>query len=99
MQWVWDTKKQAAFKALKDELDKESVLAYLDPCVQIGISCDTSNVGIGVVLFHRYPDGSKRPIANVSMTLNPTQHRYSQIHKEALAVFFGLKKFHQFLFG
>ena len=27
------------------------------------------------------------------------QHRYSQIHKEAFAVVFALKKFHQFLYG
>ena len=51
------------------------------------------------MLFHRYPDGSERPIANVSKTLTETQRKYSQVHKEALSVIFGLKKFHQFLFG
>ena len=74
-------------------------LAHFDPAQQIGISCDTSNVGIGAVLFHRYDDGSKRPIANASKTLTDTQCRYSQIQKESLAVIFGLKKFHQFLYG
>ena len=65
----------------------------------MGIACDASNVGIGAVLFNCYPDGSERPISNVSKTLTPTQHCYSQIHKEALAVVFGLKRFHQFLYG
>ena len=51
------------------------------------------------MLFHRYDHGSERPIANVSKTLTGTQRRYSQILKEALAVIFGLKKFHQFLYG
>ena len=32
-------------------------------------------------------------------TLSPTQRRYSQIQREALAVIFGLKKFHHFLYG
>ena len=41
----------------------------------------------------------ERPTGNVSKTLTDTQHRYSQIHKEALAVVFALKKFHQFLSG
>ncbi len=45
---------------------------HFDPAKQIGISCDASNVGIGAVLFHRYDDGSERPIANVSKTLTET---------------------------
>ena len=51
------------------------------------------------MLFHRYPDGSERPIANASKTLTETQRKYSQVHKEALSVIFGLKKFHQFPFS
>ena len=35
----------------------------------------------------------------MSKTLTPSQRRYSQIQKESLAVVFGLKKFHQFLYG
>ena len=97
--WEWNAQEQEAFQALKDELGKDHVLTHFDPALQVGIACDASNVGIGVVLFHRYPDGSERPIFNVSKTLTPTQRRYSQIHKEALAVIFGLKKFHQFLYG
>ena len=97
--WTWGAREQQAFQALKDELGKDHVLVHFDPTLPVGISCDASNVGIGVVLFHRYPDGSERPICNVSKTLTPTQRRYSQVHKEALAVVFGLKKFHQFLYG
>ncbi|KAK3754202.1 hypothetical protein RRG08_028167 [Elysia crispata] len=41
---------------------------------------------------------NERPIANVSKTLSPAQRRYSQIHKEALAIIFALTKFHQFLY-
>ena len=74
-------------------------MVHFDPTLPVGISCDASDVGIGAVLFHRYPDGSERPISNVSKTLTPAQRRYSQVHKEALAVIFGLKKFHQFLYG
>ena len=71
----------------------------VDPSLPVGISCDASEVGLGAVLFHRYPDGSERPIANTSKTLTSTQRRYSQIPKEALAIIFALNKFHQFLYG
>lgn len=60
---------------------------------------DVSDVGIEALLFHCYADGAKCPIANVSKTLTDTHHRYSQIQKEALAVIYGLQKFHQFLYG
>lgn len=97
--WAWGADEQAAFQRLKDALCTDTVLAHYDPHLEIGISCDASDVGIGAVLFHRYPDGSERPIANASKTLTPTQRRYSQIQREALAVIFGLKKFHHFLYA
>ncbi|KFD62340.1 LOW QUALITY PROTEIN: hypothetical protein M514_25463 [Trichuris suis] len=85
---------QAAFQRLKDALRADAVLAHFGPSQQIGISCDASEVGVGEVLFHRYGDGSERPIANVPKTLTE-----SQVEKEALAVIFVLRKFHQFLCG
>ena len=97
--WARNAQEKEAFQKLKDELGKDHVLAHFDPTLQVGISCDAFNVGIGVVLFYRYLDGSERPISNVSKTLTPSQHRYSQIQKEVLAVVFGLKKFNQFLYG
>ena len=51
------------------------------------------------MLFLRYKDNSKLPIANASKTLTDTQKRYLQIQKEALSIIFALKKYHQFLYG
>ena len=62
-------------------------------------SLDVSEVGIGPVLCHYYPDGSERPTANVSKTLTDMQCRYSQIHKDTLTVVIASKKLHQFLYG
>ena len=97
--WRWGAEEEAAFQQLKTMLCQDTVLVHFDPKQEIGISCDASSVGIGAVLFHRYEDGSERPIANVSKTLNQTQPNYSQIQKEALAIVFALHKFHQFLYG
>uniref|UniRef100_A0A5S6QTD8 Reverse transcriptase domain-containing protein n=1 Tax=Trichuris muris TaxID=70415 RepID=A0A5S6QTD8_TRIMR len=97
--WAWTAKEQASFQALKDSLCTDAVLAHFDPSQQIGVSCEASDVGIGAVLFHRYVDGSERPTANASKTLTDAKRLYSQVEKEALAVIFALKKFHQFLYG
>ena len=97
--WTWSKQENNAFTKLKSLLSADTVLAHFDAFVPIGIACDASNVGIGATLFHRYPDGSERPIANVSKTLSKSQRNYSQIQKEALAIIFALKKIYLFLFG
>ena len=99
VKWEWGSQQQTAFTTLNNLLCANTVLAHFDPSLPIGISCDASPSGVGVVLFHRYPDGSERPIAITSKTLTATRSKYSQIHKEALAIIFGLRKFHQFLYG
>ena len=40
-----------------------------------------------------------KPIAYASCALTETQQRYSQIEKETLAIVFGCKKFHQYIYG
>lgn len=84
--WKWDSTEEAAFRELKKNLCADTMLAHFQSSVPIGISCDASEVGIGAVLFHRYPDSSERPISNVSNTLTETQRRYSQTQNEALAI-------------
>ena len=49
--------------------------------------------------MHVYPNGTRRPIAYASRTLNEHEKRYGQIDKEALVIMFGLKRFHLYLYG
>ena len=54
---------------LKNFLCSYNLLAHYDPSFELGISCNPSEVGIGVVRFYRYSYGSEKTIVNLSRTL------------------------------
>ena len=79
--------------------EKDSILTHFDPTKRLVLACDASNYGLGAVLSHVMDDGQERPVAFVSRTMNVAEKKYSQLEKEALAVVFGVKKFHTYLYG
>lgn len=97
--WCWGKKEQGAFSRCKELLTSDKVLVYYDPQLPLTLACDASAYGIGAVLQHIMPNGDEHPIAYASRTLSPAEKKYSQIEKEALSVIYGVKKFHQYLWG
>ena len=45
------------------------------------------------------PDGSEKPIAFASRSLSKAGCNYAQIDREAVAIFWAVRKFHGYLFG
>ena len=98
-QWAWTPQCHRAFSKAKALLSSDTVLIHFNPDLPTILTVDASPYGLGAVLAHRLPDGSERPVAYASRTLNATERRYAQVDREALAVAFGTKKFHMYLFG
>ena len=96
--WVWEGPQQTAFETAKERLTSAGVLAHFDHEQRIILSCDASPYGIGAVIAHQTPDGEK-PIAFASRSLSQAERKYAQLDKEGLAIIFGVKKFHDYLFG
>ena len=97
--WKWGPDEEAAFSHVKDLLRSSQVLVHFDDKLPLVLSCDASPYGLGAVLTHRMENGDQRPICNASHTLTDAGKRYSQLDKEGLAIIFGVKKYHHYLYG
>ncbi|KAL7290669.1 hypothetical protein TKK_0015428 [Trichogramma kaykai] len=95
----WTESCAKAFEWVKRELISERVLAHYDPKKKIVLACDASAYGLSAILSHVFDDGSERPIAYASKKIPKKEMNRSVIDKEASAIVFGFKKFHDFIYG
>ena len=96
--WSWGPKQHKAFEEAKNLLTSSSMLTHYDPSKPLILACDASPYGTGAVLSHKVGD-DELSITFVSHSLAPAEKNYLQMDKEALAIVFGVKNFHQYLFG
>ena len=97
--WKWGPRQRKAFRQVKGLLQSNKVLTHFDDQLPLLLECDASPYGLGAVLSRRMPDGSERPVGFASRTLSKAETNYSHLDKEALAIIFGVKKYHQYLYG
>lgn len=96
--WSWENSQQKAFEKAKELLTASTLLTHFDSRKELILSCDASPYGVGAVLSHKAKDG-EQPVAYASRSLATAEKNYSQLDKEGLAIIFGVKKFHNYLFG
>ena len=84
---------------MQGSLSSDALLVHYDTKRELRLACDASSHGLGAVISHVMDDGEERPIAFASRTLTGSERNYAQIEKEALSLVFGVKRFHQFLYG
>ena len=97
--WKRSTEQAKAFQDAKNLLKSPRVLIHYDSSRPLMLTCDASPYGVGAVLAHIVDDNTERPIAFASRTLSKPQTNYAQLEKEALAIIFGIQKFHNYLYG
>ncbi|MCG8077529.1 MAG: hypothetical protein JAY75_14990, partial [Candidatus Thiodiazotropha taylori] len=88
--WEWGPEQQTAFETLKQRLISAEVMAYYNPSAETHLIVDAGPCGVAAILNQKQSNGDVRPVAYASRTLTPTQRRYSQTEREALAVLFGI---------
>ena len=99
VKWQWTPSEAKAFQASKELLTSDSLLVHYDPTKELTLMCDASPYGVGAVLSQIDEQGIEKPVAYASRTLTPAERNYSQLDKEALALIFGTKRFHNYLYG
>ena len=92
--WQWDTQQDEALSNIKRALTSDPVLAFYDPEQPVTIQADASQSGLGACLLQH-----GKPIAYASRTLTSPERAYAQIEKEMLALTYGCKKFHPYVYG
>ena len=97
--WKWGQQQKDAFAKVKQELVSPKILIHYEPQRKLLLSCDASPYGIGAVISHVMDDGCEKPIAYTSRSLSAAEQNYAQIDKEGLAIVYGVKKFHHYLYG
>lgn len=97
--WKWSKDCTVAFQKAKELLTTSNVLIHYDPTLPVRMAADASAYGIGAVISHVLLNGEEKPIAFASRTLSASERNYAQLEKEALALVFGVRRFHQYLYG
>ena len=99
VQFTWTPTCQDAFDKLKNSLTSTPVLAFPNFKQPFILETDASGVGLGAVLAQAQVDGTTRPIAYASRSLQKHERNYCVSELEALAVVWSVKHFHSYLYG
>lgn len=95
----WSPNCENVLEKSKKILSSGLLLVHYDPNLPLIVAADASQNGIGGVLLQKFEDGSMKAVQHFSRSLTPTERKYSQIEKEALALVSAVKKFHKFIYG
>ncbi|XP_062698374.1 uncharacterized protein K02A2.6-like [Aedes albopictus] len=98
----WKSEHEEAFRKLKEMVTDIKTLHYFDSSLRTRVVADASPVGLGAVLI-QFSDPNNdfhpRVVSYASKSLSPTEKRYCQTEKEALALVWAVERFSVYLLG
>ena len=94
----WSEAQEKAYQTIKSYLTSEPILRLPDPAKTYFLRTDASNNGIGAVLMQTH-DEKLFPVCYASKKLSSAERNYSTIEKQCLAIVWGIKRFHLYLYG
>jgi hypothetical protein len=99
-EFKWGEEHEQAFNRIKEAVAEEvHTRGFFNEKDETWLYTDASPVGLGAVLVQINEMGEKRPIAFASKALTPTEMKYPQTHREALAAVWAVEKFPYYLIG
>lgn len=96
----WDEEANREFECIRTKMiDRVQKLQFYDVKAETELWVDGCKKGLGAVLVQL--DENKKPniVACASKALTPTERRYAQCDIEALAVYWGVRRFTRWLYG
>jgi len=93
-QFTWTNEDESQLSQVKEELLKEPVLAKYDVKQEVTIETDASKRAVAAIVTQ-----NKRPIAYLSKKLQPAQSNWSNIEREAYAIYWAIIKLRTLLLG
>jgi len=90
----------SVFQEAKIAFQNELLLAHYDESKLLVMACDMSPQGTGAIVSDLVDVTQKDLcVVHASRTLSSAEKEYFLLQKETLAIVFGVKKFHNYLFG
>ena len=97
--WLWTTKHQSAFDALKRSMMEYPILRMPDLQKTFYLYTDACGVAIGAILSQKDSDNNEYVIQYISRTLKGAELSYGISNKETLAVYLAVMYFRVYLFN
>jgi hypothetical protein len=95
---VWGQAQEQSFLTLKDHLISKPILRLPDISKEFTLRTDASDTALGAVLLQVH-DGTLHPVMYASKKLSPREEKYPISEKEAMAIVWGIQRFHKFLYA
>ena len=88
----WTDEAIHAFDTIKETLAQATLLVHPKSDAPLSIATDASDVAVGAVL-QQFVDHTWQPLAYFSISLTPTERKYSVFDRELLGIYLAIKIF------